>query len=321
MDRIVRSLIVLVAAGLGLARADVKVQEKSHLKLEGGLGTVQRMMGKEDASPSTVAVRGDRKLTLGASSGELIDLKEEKVYRLDPRKRTYQVTTFDELRKQNQPKEHRVEERHERKEPAKEPDTEIDLDVKETGQKKTINGFDTHQVITTVVIRKKGQTLEQGGGTVFTTDTWLTPQAKARDEVAAFDLRYLKKLYGEAAAKEMAGAFAAIAAAGLPGMGLGMEKLREAGTKLEGYPILTTTLIEKVRSAAELAPKAEEQEEAPADVKGIGGFLAKRLGKKMLEKKPQPRELLMTGTQEVLSLSTSVTDADVAMPGGYREEG
>ena len=319
MDRIVRALVVVVAAGVGLAHADVKVQEKSQVKFEGAVGTVQRMMGKEDASPSMVAVRGDRKRTLGESSGEIIDLKEERIYQLDPKKHTYQVTTFAELRKKSKQEKSEVKEGHERKEPAKEPDVEIDLDVKQTGQKKTVNGFDTHQVITTVVIRKKGQTLEQGGGTVFTTDSWLTPQVKARDEIAAFDLRYMKKLYGEEGAKALAGGFAAIAAVGLPGMGLGMEKLRDAGTKLEGYPILSTTVIEKARSAAELAPKAEEQEEAPADPRGLGGFLTKKLGKKVFEKKPQPRESLMTSTQEVLSLSTSVTDGDVAMPGGYKE--
>ena len=319
MDRIVRALVVVVAAGVGLARADVKVQEKSQVKFEGAVGTVQRMMGKEDASPSMVAVRGDRKRTLGESSGEIIDLKEERIYRLDPKKRTYQVTTFDELRKKSKQEKSGGEEKHERKEPAKEPDYEIDLDVKQTGQKKTINGFDTHQVITTVVIRKKGQTLEQGGGTVFTIDSWLTPQVKARDEIAAFDLRYMKKLYGEEGAKAMVGAFAALATVGIPGMGIGMEKLRDAGTKLEGYPIVSTTVIEKAASAAELAPKAEEQEEAPADAQGLGGFLAKKLGKKVLEKKTQPRERVMTGTQEVLSVSTSVTDGDVAMPGGYKE--
>ena len=72
MNRIVKALVVLVATGVGLARADVKVQEKSQVKFEGAMGTVQRMMGKEDASPSTVAVRGDRKRTLGESSGESI---------------------------------------------------------------------------------------------------------------------------------------------------------------------------------------------------------------------------------------------------------
>src|SRR3990172_9759117 len=83
MNRIVRAFVVVVAAGVGLARADVKVQEKSQLKFEGAMGTLQRMMGKSDASPTTVAVRGDRKLTLGESSAEIIDLKEERIYQLD----------------------------------------------------------------------------------------------------------------------------------------------------------------------------------------------------------------------------------------------
>ena len=45
---------------------------------------------------------------------------------------------------------------------------EIDFDVKNTGEKKTINGFDTHEVVMTITVREKGKTLEQSGGMVVT---------------------------------------------------------------------------------------------------------------------------------------------------------
>jgi len=41
---------------------------------------------------------------------------------------------------------------------------EIDFDVKNTGQQKAINGFDTHEAVMTITVREKGKTLEQAGG-------------------------------------------------------------------------------------------------------------------------------------------------------------
>ena len=45
-------------------------------------------------------------------------------------------------------------------------EVEVDFDVKDTGEKKTINGFDTHQAVMTITVREKGKTLEQSGGLV-----------------------------------------------------------------------------------------------------------------------------------------------------------
>ena len=44
------------------------------------------------------------------------------------------------------------------------PEVEVDLQLKETGQKKTVNGFDTREVVMTITLREKGKTLEQAGG-------------------------------------------------------------------------------------------------------------------------------------------------------------
>ena len=51
---------------------------------------------------------------------------------------------------------------------------EVDFDVKNTGQTKTINGFDTRQVVATITVREKGKKIEDSGGIVMTVDTWLT---------------------------------------------------------------------------------------------------------------------------------------------------
>jgi hypothetical protein len=56
----------------------------------------------------------------------------------------------------------------------------------ESGQARTINGFNTREVVMTVVAREKGKTLEQGGAMVMTTNTWLAPKVAALDDAAEF---------------------------------------------------------------------------------------------------------------------------------------
>src|SRR5215210_7492838 len=94
-----------VALGLltaGPASAEVKTREKGQVKLEGTLGRVVGMFGGKAAregTVSTTAVKENRKATMNDNTGQIIDLSEEKVYDLDVKKKTYEVTTFDELRR------------------------------------------------------------------------------------------------------------------------------------------------------------------------------------------------------------------------------
>ena len=68
--------------------------------------------------------------------------------------------------------------------------------MKETGQRKAINGLDTHQAIMTIAFREKGKTLEQAGGMVITSDIWLAPRIAAMQEIGEFELRYARALQG-----------------------------------------------------------------------------------------------------------------------------
>ena len=97
---VVAGLAVCMAS---IAHADVKTQERTQLKFEGMLGTMMGLFGGKAAKEgivSSVAIKGDRKLESTGDTGEIVDLAEEKVYRLDFKKKTYTVVTFAELRRQ-----------------------------------------------------------------------------------------------------------------------------------------------------------------------------------------------------------------------------
>ncbi len=198
---IVCSLLTLSAAP---ALADVKTRDKGQVKFEGMLGTMMRMFGGKAMSEgmvSTNAVKGNRKATLNDLTGRIVDLGEEKVYDLDMKKKTYTVVTFDQLRqKLREAQERAAKEAKDAPKEAGEPaqpsgnekQYEFDFDVKETGQTRSIAGYDAKQVIMTVTVREKGKTLEENGGVVLTTDSWLGPDIPAMKELAEFDMKYWK---------------------------------------------------------------------------------------------------------------------------------
>lgn len=306
---------IACAALAGVVSADVKTTARTTVKFEGMIGRMAGMFGGgDDGKPATVAVQGDRKASLTNGTGRIIDLGEEKIYDLDGRRKTYQVTTFEELRRKMEEARARAEKdaaEAGEQEPA-EPsgvEYELDFDVRETGQRKAIAGHDTRQVIAVVTMRQKGKTLEEGGGLVLTSDTWLAPRIAALDEITAFDRRYAEKLFGMATGMS-ADQLAALIALH-PGFQKAQERLAEEGAKLEGTPLMTTLTLESVKNPS-------QQASSGGGGGGIGG-MAGRLMRRNRDK-PGQKNKVFTSTHEVLTIDTTVSAADLAVPAGYSEK-
>src|SRR3954468_3040481 len=334
----VLSLAVLTAAAPAL-KADVRSDEKSRVEFAGMLGRMYNIFGGKSAREGlnlTIAVKGDRKATLNDQTGQIVDLAEEKIYDLDLKKKSYKVTTFAELRRRMEEAQKKADEearkeggREEKEKPAAaDPNAkqmEVDFDIKNTGEKKTINGFDTREVIVTVTVREKGKKVEESGGMIMTSDQWLAPKIAAMKEVADFDLRYAQKLYGTMIAGVSAEQMAA-AMAMYPMMKQALGKMTSEGDKIDGTAIQSTTTLDAVKSAEEMAQeaKATESDNKSAASGGVSGMLG-GFAKKMAQKRsggdgtPKPRTTFMTTTHEVLKVVTDVTAADVAVPAGFKE--
>ena len=202
------ALVLTVALAAAPAHAEVKKEERNQVSFAGMLGRVFNLFGGKAAKEgvvSTVAVSGDRKMTTtGDNTGQIIDLQEEKIYDLDMRRKTYKVTTFEEMRRQMREAEAQARESRRARtaahraagEERRRKEMEVDFDVKNTGQTKAINGFDTRQVIATITVREKGKKIEESGGIVMTVDTWLSKSAPSLKEIADFERRYCEKLAG-----------------------------------------------------------------------------------------------------------------------------
>lgn len=321
MNRVVKTCVAVlpvVALTVAPLAADVKTRDKSQVKLEGMLGRMAGMFGGKavrEGVVTTNAVKGNRKVEMNDTTGRIVDLGEEKVYELDVKKKTYTVTTFDELRRRMREAREKAERETPKEEQPQqqagkpEKELEIDVDVKETGQKKAIAGHDAREVVTTVTVREKGRTLEEGGGLVLTANSWMGPVIPAMKEIAEFELRYWKAIAPEAvglSAEQMA-ALSAL----YPMLKQAMERMKTEGTRLEGTALATTSVLEAVKSKEQL-----EQQSQQSGGGGIGGMLARR----MMKKDTNPRATVFTITHETLEISTSVAPADLDIPAGFKEK-
>jgi hypothetical protein len=337
--------LLLVAALAVAARADVKTEEKSLVKFEGMMGRMMGLFGGKamrEGIINTVAVRGNRKMTVNDQTGQIVDLDEEKIYELDIKDKRYKVTTFAEMRR-------RLEEARERmakapREPGQpapahqqqgQAQMEVDFSIKESGQKKNINGYDCREVVMTITTREKGKKLEESGGMVMTSNLWLAPKIPAMKEIQDFDLRYAQKMAGMFG---LGGEQMAAALAMYPGMKEAMGKFQAENVNMDGTAILTVMTMETVASAqqaAQVEKQQAERQQAQAEqdrnitsVRGLGGLIGRRIARRKAEPEsaapaqPQTpgRATLLTSTLELVKVSTALSPADLSIPAGFKEK-
>jgi len=330
MRRLLISCVVvfpLVGLMAGPAWAEVKTREKTHVSLGGMLGKMFNMFGGKAAKEgvvATTAVKGNRKSTMNDATGTIIDLSEEKIYTLDLKKKTYEVMTFEELRQKMREAREKAqkdaeaqqgkEEKAQKTEPQKE--LEVDFNVKETGQKKQLAGYDAREVIITITVREKGKTLEDSGGIVMTVDEWLGPQIAALKELTDFDIKYWKALQGSETMGLSAEQLAAVMAM-YPMMKPAMERMQKEAPKLQGTPLASTTTVEGVKSKEAAAQQSSS--ETPKSVGGLGGLIARKMAKKD-DSATGNRATVFTAEHELQEIQTSVTADDVGIPAGFKQK-
>jgi hypothetical protein len=338
--RRIAGTFVMVMVATGLVWADVRTDEKSQVKFEGTLGRMVNLFGGRGAREgivSTVSVKGDRKMTTTDKTAQIVDLREEKVYELDLSKKTYKVMTFADMRRQIEEARRKAAEQMSREKPeekaapAADAQYEVDFDLKESGQKKVINGFNAREIVMTISVHEKGKPLAQNGGMVLTISNWLAPKLPGVSEIAEFDLRFAQKLALPVMADEQQ---MAAAVAMYPMLAEGMKRMQAENVRMDGTSVLMTMKADVAGppGAAQESAKEEpkQQNTRPTSIGGLGGALARRALNKKDDKKDSDKEAeapatpgrvtLMTIENELLKVTPTVTDADVAIPAGFKQQ-
>lgn len=322
----VTSVLALTAS---VCLADATVEQKTQFHLSGAVGAVVNVFSRtaREGATSTTVIKGSRKLTRSGDYGELIDLGEEKVYSINFARKNYTVKTFAELRREYEEQQERArkeaekEKKNTKAEKNEGPEYEVDFDVKSTGAKETISGFNTHQEIVTVSVHEKGKAIEKSGGWILTSDMWMGPKVAALHEIYEFDRKFAQKVYGSFMPDMRQ---VAMAMAATPAFAKAMKTMSEKGSRLEGTAIRTTLKFDTVAGSDPSTQQQAESESRPTSISGavVGGLFNKmkeRREQKKAESGQPNRSTMFESTTEILRATGTASAADAAIPVDFRE--
>jgi hypothetical protein len=184
-------------------------------------------------------------------------------------------------------------------------------------------------VILTITAHEKGKKIEESGGIILTNDMWMGPKIDALSEIAEFDVKYFKAIYGQTLGIDPANVAAVMAM--YPSFQKMSQQMQGESGKMQGTALLTTMTFESMKSAEEMKSAGASQTPSSGDA-GSGsstspGSLAGKLGGLMNRAKgggtssqPQQKAQVFTSTVERLSIETSVSADDLAIPAGFKEK-
>ena len=112
--------------------------------------------------------KGQKMMTDRGAAATIVDFDAQTITTLNKTERTYSVTKFSDLGQA-----------------AKQTDIDAKIDVKETGQKKTINGFSSSEVVMTMEMESP-QTRQAGMKMQIEMDLWRSSDVPGAEELKAF---------------------------------------------------------------------------------------------------------------------------------------
>lgn len=317
-------MLALLAAAPAWAQSGLVVQQHTSFEIarvsSGDLTQTVHLSGTQQLKTVT---QGRAKMLLfsqDASGTEIVRLDQDKFYSLDDKKRSYKVQSMAEVRARLEKSQHDMEQAAAAMTTAA--DTSqvrlyvINNGVQRTGERKTINGFQTEQsVLRMTVMGEDKKTGEKAPLFVLTADLWLdASQHQAVRANEAFYQAYIQHLGIDPRTV-------------LNPYGRWVSDLQAESAKLQGYPILSTYTLEAAedpKSAGAQGQSAPSASGAPASAgdavgKALGGLMRRAQNKKD-DAPTSARPVLFRTTTEVKSISTTApAAAEFEVPAGYRQ--
>lgn len=231
-----------------------------------------------------------------ADSATIMDLDAQTVTIINNARKTYSVTKFSDVGQA-----------------LDKAGMEAKVDLKDTGQRKSINGYEANEIVMTVSMDAPAGA---AAGMKFTLemDTWLSSAVPGAQEYLAF---YRKN----------AGHFpwAAIAGAGNPSMQKAMAEMQKKMTTAGGVPVLQTVKMKTGGNEAQMAQAQAGMAQARArleEMKKQGGQQAAMADQMLARMGALPgggSGSMFESTMESSDFSTSsIPDSVFAIPAGYQ---
>ncbi len=331
-------MIRVVAAGLcavALTYADFSYEQTS--KITGGVAAsaakVMSVFSKKTQEPTrtTILLKGNRMAYASAERVQVIDLASETITEIDLGKKTYSVMTFTEMTQAMQ----KIMEESSGKQDAR-ADVKFRASVKETGQRKSIAGLDTREVILTLEMESTDKKSGDKGSFTTVSDMWVASTVPGYEEVKRFHERMGTKLAWTPGSRGLV--------QGNSEMAKGMTDLQKESAKLDGVPVLQVIRMgtagqpqsaQAQQAQRQQAPEATPREESSSPsitgalgkLGGLGGFGRRKkkeeapADEKVSQSSPPPAAgVLMEMTSESSSFSTAAVDASrFEVPAGFKK--
>jgi hypothetical protein len=268
-----RSALFIVAVCLP-AFGDFSYDETS--KITGGMmAGVMKFAGafsKQAREPivTTVAVKGNRMAHGSPHHASVIDLDSETITDINFDKKQYSVMTFAQMKQMMDEMSQKMKSSRD----AQKADVHFKVSAKDTGEKKSIAGYDTHEMILTMEMENTDQQTGNKGGMVITSDMWIAPKASGYNEISDFQKRMAQKLEWTPNSMGMMGA--------RPDMAKGMAELAKESSKLSGMPVFQIVKmgVHAEGQAQGEQPAAQQQQDQQADKPSLGSLLGGKFGRK-----------------------------------------
>src|ERR1017187_4407650 len=172
----------------------------SMIKMAGALSSQARKAGEPIVN--TVYLKGNRMAKVSPDNIEIIDLDQETITHIDTAKRTYTVTTFEQMKEQMAKAQQEMEKRqaeHPASTPAPNPDADkvtmsFDVHVRKTGTVRQVSGLSTTEAILTMMMNVTDQNTKQTGTMAITNDMWVVPEIPGYTQVRDFYMRMASKM-------------------------------------------------------------------------------------------------------------------------------
>jgi len=351
-----RALLTALILLCGVCRADFKYSETT--KMTGGaMMSAVKMAGmfskdaRQATAPTTrtVMVKGN-KMRDEHSDGriQIIDLDGKRFIEIDPKTKTYGITTFEEFRQAVQRQQQEAQEKmkeEQAKRSAKDKNTNLKItprfESSETGATKTVLGLATKEVKAKVEMQIESDdptTQGQQVSTVVNTDQWIAQDVPGYSEIRDFYLKMAQEL--DWVPGQMMQGMAN------SNVQLSLGELRKSNlAHITGMPMVSYVSMTMAGSGA-TPPAAQSQQQAPPPQKhdddsiptSTGAAVAKGLGGLFGKKKPPQQDSqasassskstnpastpgsLMDMQTEVTSYSSDSLDASMfGPPAGYTQ--
>ena len=320
--------VALIAAGA--AHADITLEERMSVS-GAGLMKMANMSGTTTTTIAGDRARTDSNLefesgmmrTLARGAGqtsEIVRLDQDKIYTIDLKKKTYSETTFAERRAQMQ---QAMENMRKAQASQQQGTSGVDesqcewqppkSDVKRTGEKAGIAGFQAERITITATQACKDKSTGQVCDFGLALDQWLAPDFAAAEETLAYQRAFAEKMGFTAASSRDFAERAETA------FGRYKDLWAEVAAKMrdvKGYPVKSSFGL-GVGGPQCQSTQDTQAAGGPASPPSIGGALGGALGGMFGKKKePQPEASAATpsplpgGLMSLMTVSTELISVD-----------